>query len=61
MKNKEVERVSIDTCSRGWAGMRKRELRRKMGSRGGGLFIKGEQQKRGEKSYSSETAGGNAI
>ena len=36
MKNKEVERVSIDTLSRGWAGMRKRELRRKTGPLGGG-------------------------
>lgn len=61
MKNKEVERVSIDTLSRGWAGMRKRELRRKTGPLGGGVFIKGEEHKKGEKSCSSETVGRNAI
>lgn len=35
-----MKSVRVDTRPRGLAGMRKRELRRKMGSPGGGLFIK---------------------
>lgn len=45
----------VDNLSRSLAG-----IGRKMESLDGGLFSVGEQYKGGERSYSSETAGGNA-